>query len=237
MKIQGKIESQKSNWQFDREVVKIFDDHVRKSVPLYNEIHELVVDIAGWFLEDHTNVYDIGTSTGECVCNLSNSYPYRQVQFIGVDISSDMVTKAKERFISKNNVTIVNGDITDSDFYVTNASFITAILTLQFIPQRKRQNLLNKIYSGLNKGSGFIMVEKIIGNNARFDEMWIDLYHDLKVRNGLTENEVFAKSRTIRGIMKPNTVEENIHMLSDAGFQDVDMFFKWNNFAGFLAIK
>jgi len=37
--------------------------------------------------------------------------------------------------------------------------------------------------------------------------------------------------------MKPFTVQENMKMLNEAGFRDVDMFFKWNNFAGFVAIK
>ena len=127
--------------------------------------------------------------------------------------------------------------MTDNDFILSNASFAVSMLTLQFIQQRKRAQLTNKIYNSLNKGGCFVLVEKIIGNNARFDEMWIEIYHDLKIKNGLTENEVFAKSRSIRGILKPYTVDENIQMLHSAGFKDVDVFFKWNNFAGFLAIK
>jgi tRNA (cmo5U34)-methyltransferase len=81
------------------------------------------------------------------------------------------------------------------------------------------------------------MVEKVIGSNARFDEMWIELYHDMKHRNGVSEVDIFRKSRAIRGVLKPNTVDENIKLLNSVGFKDVDMFFKWGNFAGFIAIK
>jgi tRNA (cmo5U34)-methyltransferase len=106
-----------------------------------------------------------------------------------------------------------------------------------FIAQKHRQDVVKKIYDGLNVGSAFIMVEKVIGSNARFDEMWIELYHDMKHRNGVSEVDIFKKTRSIRGVLKPNTVDENIRLLNSVGFKDVDMFFKWGNFAGFIAIK
>ena len=65
----------------------------------------------------------------------------------------------------------------------------------------------------------------------------LDICQLMKLSNGLTEQEVFAKSRAIRGIMIPNTVQENIEMLQEVGFKDVDIFFKWCNFVGFIAIK
>lgn len=197
----------------------------------------MIVDMSHWFIEDYTNVYDIGTSTGETINNLYEKHLNKNVQYIGIDSSKEMTEKARQRLSDKNNVTIINSDVTDSNYTITNASFITSVLTVMFIPQRKRQDLLNKIYNGLNVGSAFVMIEKIVGNNARFDEMWIELYHDMKLRNGLQQDEVIAKSRSIRGVLRPNTVEENIKMLTSAGFNDIDMFFKWNNFAGFIAIK
>lgn len=228
---------EKSNWKFDNKVVPIFDEHVRKSVPMYDEIHNLITDISHWFTEENTNVYDIGTSTGEVINNLYNEHKNKNINYIGIDTSAEMITKARDRFKNISNIHIEQADITHKEYIIKNASFITSVLTLQFIPQRKRQNVINKIYNGLLKGGGFVLVEKIIGNNARFDEMWIELYHELKLKNGLTEKEVMAKTRAIRGVMKPYTVNENIHMLKEAGFKDIDMFFKWNNFSGFVAIK
>ena len=168
--------------------------------------------------------------------NLISHHLNKKINYIGIDSSADMIHKAQEN-LKDYDVTLINGDITNGDININNASFITLILTLQFIPQRKRKSLIEKIYKGLNKGGSLVIVEKVIGNNARFDEMFIELYHDFKLSNGLTEEEVFAKSRAIRGVMSPNTVQENIDMLQDVGFKDVDMFFKWCNFAGFVAIK
>lgn len=227
---------EQSNWKFDNSVVPVFDEHVKQSVPMYDEIHSLITDIAAWFLEENTIVYDIGTSTGKVISSLNQKYANKIINYIGIDSSEDMIKKTKELFENNENVKIIHQDVTD-DYIFENASLITSVLTLQFIPERKRQELVNKIYKGLNKGGGFIVVEKVVGSNSRFNEIWIDLYHELKLKNGLSEKHVFDKAKAIRGIMKPYTVDENIHMIKEAGFKDVDTFFKWNNFAGFIAVK
>jgi tRNA (cmo5U34)-methyltransferase len=224
-------------WRFDAEITPIFDEHVRNHVPLYAEIHEMVTSLSGWFLEDGTNAYDIGTSLGEVLGNLVRTYPFKRINYHGIDTSPEMVAKTSERFNVVPNVNIHNADITDTHFIIENASLVTSILTIMFIAQKHRREVVQKIYDGLNAGSAFIMVEKVIGSNARFDEMWVELYHDMKHRNGVSEADIFKKSRAIRGVLKPNTVEENIKLLNSVGFKDVDMFFKWGNFAGFIAIK
>lgn len=221
-----------SNWQFDESVVPIFDEHVKQSVPMYDEIHRLITDIAGWYVKDGVNVYDIGTSTGKVIKNLINTYNV-DVNYIGIDDSQAMIDKLQSE---KLDIDLIKGDVTDG-FEFKNAGLITSVLTLQFINENKRQSLINDIYEGLNKGSAFILVEKVIGENPRFNEIYIELYHELKLKNGLSPSHVFDKAKAIRGVMKPYTLEENKELLINAGFKDIDIFFKWNNFVGIIAVK
>ena len=236
MNIDGNVLSEKANWKFDKEIANIFDSHVRKSVPLYDNFHNIIGDLSEWFVEDNTNVYDIGTSTGIGLNNLISHHTNKKVNYIGVDNSAEMLKKARNN-LKNCNVTLINGDIANSDIKIYNASFIISILTLQFIPRRKRIQVIKKAYKGLNEGGALVIVEKVIGNNAVFNEMFIELHHDFKLSNGLSEKEVFAKSRAIRGIVCPNTMQENIDILKKVGFSDIDIFFKWCNFAGIIAIK
>ena len=39
-------------WKFDEQVAKSFDTHVRKSIPLYDEVQKMVVEISEWFVRD-----------------------------------------------------------------------------------------------------------------------------------------------------------------------------------------
>jgi len=229
-----------SNWSFNASVVPIFDEHVRKNVPQYDEMHRLITDIAGWFLEDNTNVYDIGTSTGEVVRNLIERYPSKRCSYIATDTSPEMASRCAQRFLeSKPHVPVIvkDEDVRSTSFKMEHASLVTCVLTLQFIPKRDRLTVLKKIYESLHKGGGLILVEKVIGENTRFNEMWVELYHELKLRNGMTEEEVFKKSQAIRGVLVPLTLQENVSLLKEAGFTEIDVFFKWTNFVGLIAMK
>ena len=58
------IKKRNSNWSFKGNVYKNFDSHINKSVPLYKETHDLYLKLADFFLQEKSNIVDIGCSTG-----------------------------------------------------------------------------------------------------------------------------------------------------------------------------
>tara|TARA_B100000315_G_C14352702_1_gene484722 strand:+ start:124 stop:327 length:204 start_codon:yes stop_codon:yes gene_type:complete len=44
------IKAENANWEFGGEVYKSFDQHISKSVPFYNEGHDLIAKISDYFL-------------------------------------------------------------------------------------------------------------------------------------------------------------------------------------------
>ena len=137
--------------------------------------------------------------------------------------------------VDSDNIKIISEDV--QDFKFTNASYITSILTLQFINIEDREKILKNVYQGLNKGGAFILVEKVNGEFVQSHEIMNQIYHDFKLENGLTYEEVIKKSQSIRGVLKPLTLKQNKRMLEEAGFKDIDTWFKWNNFVGIIAVK
>lgn len=222
------------DWKFNKSVATEFNEHVRQSVPLYQEIHYLINEMAQWFLEDGTNVYDLGTSTAEVIKNLV-TFRNKNVNYIGVDESKDMLDEIDNNLKENKNIEFINDDI--KNVSITNASFITSVLTLQFISEKDRYDIVQNIYNGLNKGGAFVLVEKILANNTLINNIWEGLYYDMKLFNGLDEKHIINKQRSIRGVMKPLTLNENKKMLEDVGFTKYEEFFKWGNFVGYIAIK
>ena len=81
-------------WEFNKEVAECFDSHVRQSVFMYDEFHKSIINMSRFFIEDNTNILDIGTSTGELLKKL----PYNDTcKYIGIDVEKDMVEKAREK--------------------------------------------------------------------------------------------------------------------------------------------
>ena len=59
-----KITKNLSDWTFNGDVYKNFDDHINKSVPLYSETHNLYLNLSDFFLQEKSRIVDIGCSTG-----------------------------------------------------------------------------------------------------------------------------------------------------------------------------
>ena len=64
-----------------------------------------------------------------------------------------------------------------------------------------------------------------------------DIYYDLKRANGYTEDQIQRKRLSLDGVLVPLTARWNEEMLRMVGFNEVDCFWRWMNFAGWVAIK
>jgi tRNA (cmo5U34)-methyltransferase len=129
-----------------------------------------------------------------------------------------------------------NKNIMDIEFSPP-ANFMTSLFTMQFLTLAERRTLLTRINEGLIEGGGLLIVEKVSAEHSCFEEIWTELYWDLKRRQGFTPEQILEKANSIRGVLKPLTANENIDLLSQTGYSRVEVFFKWYNWAGFLAVK
>ena len=57
------IQAENAGWTFEN-IASDFDEHVRKSVPLYEEGHDLTCKLSDFFLPANATVTELGTSTG-----------------------------------------------------------------------------------------------------------------------------------------------------------------------------
>lgn len=224
-----------SGWQFDQEVTNIFDEHVRQSVPLYRQLQDIVTNLSDFFINTDYPIYDLGCSTGETISKINSRHFNKKLKFIGIDESQSMILKAKEKTQFIDNVDFINTKIEDYIFE-KKSNLILSILTLQFCPINRRQDVLLDIYNTLNKGGALILVEKAYPENVESHDIFTQLYHDLKEENGLTPLEIREKDKSLRSRLTPLTLEENIKNLNEIGFK-TDVFFKYLNFTGIICFK
>ena len=117
------------------------------------------------------------------------------------------------------------------------ADLITSCYTVQFINPKHRQKLINKIYKSLNWGGAFILFEKIRASDARFQDIFAQIYLEFKLKNKFSTHEVINKQKSLKGVLEPFSEYGNLGLLKRAGFKDIIPIFQWFNFKGFLCIK
>jgi tRNA (cmo5U34)-methyltransferase len=121
--------------------------------------------------------------------------------------------------------------------HIENASVVVLCLTLQFIRPINRLKLLKQIFDGMNKDGVLILVEKVLAEDSTFNRKFIKYYYDFKRRNNYSELEISQKREALENVLIPYKLSEDITLLKEAGFSNVDTFFKWYNFAGIIAQK
>lgn len=175
MKAGDNIDAERANWTFGGEVPDAFVGHISKSVPLYSEGHDLVLQLSDFFCHDDSTCYEIGTSTGELLRKLAAHNRHKKgVSWVGVDIEPGMVRKAREHCADLVNVEILEEDLASFEFQ--KADLIVSYYCMQFVQPRHRQKLFSKIYESLNWGGAFVMFEKVRAPDARFQDITSQMY-------------------------------------------------------------
>lgn len=212
-----------------------FDNHINQSIRHYSDLWNDVLSMSQYFVEDYTNVVDIGCSTGKLLKAMIAQNTFAPAaSYIGVEVEPDFYDVLDEDERNIPNLHYEKIDI--RSFHFGNCSLVTSIFTLQFMPQRDRQDVIDCIYNGLQKGGAFIFAEKTVSESARIHEIRTFTYYDFK-RESFTTDDIMDKERTLRHMMKPNTRSELIDMVTNAGFEHVDSFWQNHAFTGFIAIK
>ena len=232
-----KIRTHIGDFSFGKNTPKNFDSHIGKSVPLYNMGQELIANLSSFFLVNGSIVYDLGCSTGNISKEIINYNKQIDVKVFAVDVEKKMLKKAKSKFskTEKNKIKLVNKDLVK--LKLKKSDMIISYYTLQFIKPKFRQEIFDKIYKSLNWGGAFILFEKVRGPDARFQDIFTQIYHEFKNKNGFTESQIYNKALSIRGMLEPFTSRANIDFMKRAGFKDITPILKYCSFEGFLAIK
>ncbi|MCK5883515.1 MAG: carboxy-S-adenosyl-L-methionine synthase CmoA [Bacteriovoracaceae bacterium] len=226
-------------FEFNSDVAEVFDDMLSRSIPFYDEIHRIILDLAGRLKLDNEIIYDIGCSTGTTISIVDKFLKNKKqkANFIGIDSSGPMLEKCRAKLKRKK---ITNTElICDSieNIKLQKSMFAVMNYTLQFIDTAKRPELLKKIYRSLKPGGVFVLSEKIKCTNHTVNDLLIDLYYDFKRRNGYSELEISQKREALENVLVPLTPERQIELLKKAGFKKVEVIFRWYNFACFIGIK
>ena len=112
-------------WSFDTKVSKVFDNHVRQSIPLYDEFHKQTSKIAEFYCKDNSVIYDLGCSTGNFINEISK-LKKDNLNIIGIDDSKKMIElcKLKTTKIKKNKIILKYGNMFDIKFEKSDLELI-----------------------------------------------------------------------------------------------------------------
>ncbi len=230
-----------SDFEFNSEVADVFDDMLVRSVPFYLEQQRMLKDIAKKFWIPGSCVYDLGCSTATTLLGVCDDLP-TAAKLIGYDNSLPMLEQAKRNIARKSlqdRIEVKYADLNGQlpDIVLQNASIVTMCWTLQFIRPLRRDDLIRWIYQGLKDEGILVVTEKILTNSGHMNRFFVEYYYEFKRSQGYSETEILRKREALENVLVPYRLEENLELFHRNGFEIVETFFQWFNFAGFLCVK
>ena len=224
-----------NEWSFNnKKIVSKFKQHINNSIPLYNDGHDIITQISKNILSNKSVVTDLGCSLGELIFKIYNCNSKKNIKYIGIDKSENMIKKALKLY-SNDNFYFYNKDILK--YEIDKSDLIISYYTLQFLPTNRRIYILKKIYNSLNKNGAFIYFEKTTVKNKDIDKFNLDIYYNFKKKSGYTNKQILNKKHLLKGKIMPLTSEKNIYDLKKSGFKKIGLILKYSYFEGYLCLK
>jgi tRNA (cmo5U34)-methyltransferase len=232
------------SWEFDAEVAESFDDMLERSIPQYDVMRRAVFEVGSRHQRNGTDIVDLGCSRGGAVDPFLDRFGAMNRYYL-CDVSEPMLEAARERYKgflvgpqtgTEGIMRIKNFDLR-TGYPPVHACVTLLVLTLQFTPIEHRQRILRDAFLHCMDGGCLVLVEKVLGATAEMDAMMVDLYLDRKREAGYTEDQIQRKKLSLEGVLVPVTAAWNEELLRMAGFRQVDCFWRWMNFAAWVAVK
>lgn len=224
-------------FEFNEEVVRVFSDMIRRSVPFYEEIICRQAQLAARFYEPGTRIYDLGCSNGNLGAVLTEVMKNRPFDMVAVDNSAPMLEAYKQRLEEKKErrIQLLHADI--QEVQMREASVVILNLTLQFLPPPSRDALLEKIHAALRPGGILLLTEKVIHPEEELSQLEQAFYYGFKMEQGYSQMEISRKREALENVLIPETLEDHLIRLQKSGFRKIDIWLKWFNFASLLAVR
>jgi tRNA (cmo5U34)-methyltransferase len=236
-RLYAETQNQIADFVFDERVAGVFPDMIRRSVPGYTTIVNMIATLAAQRVVPESRCYDLGCSLGAGALAIRQGVGERPCQIIAVDNSLAMLRRAREYIHGTVGAPIhlVCADV--QDVTLRQASLVVLNFTLQFVPLAQRTGLLRSIHAGMLPEGMLVLSEKIKLQSAAAQSLFVDMHHGFKRAQGYSDLEISQKRAALDRVLLPETLAVHRRRLQQVGFATVEVWFQCFNFVSLLAIK
>ena len=209
-----------------------YDSQRKYLIPCFNDFYTSCLPVVKK-LTSAKKVLDIGAGTG-----LFSQFIYQQnndLDFTLVDISSEMLALAKERFAGLSNFKFKELDFS-AEPIAEKYDLVISALAIHHLEHDQKAQLYQNIYNALQPGGIFINADQVEGRSDWFDNFYKKTWKESVVKSGLEEQAVERAFERIK-LDKFAKLETQLKMLENCGFSDVDCIYKYNNFVVISGVK
>jgi len=213
-------------------------------IPKYREAHDIIVSMLDAPGDQEIRIADLGCGFGELSRRILEMLPSAIV--FGIDKNLSILQRTREKLKSHaDRFLVYDRDLNDSAWFheIYQLDAVVSSFTLDYLPLARHKELLSEIFSLLNPQGRYVSCEFFKAADERVNRV----FHDVEVQyiqNALKKGDVtkeqidqLSKSTILRQEHYVCTVETKIEWLRTAGFDKIDIPWKFLNLAVISAVK
>jgi tRNA (cmo5U34)-methyltransferase len=225
--------SPRAHWQ-GSELVELFLENRQALLPLIDVQEELVRRLFDLHPHELTRFLDIGSGNGATSELLLGGAPKREA--VLVDFSEPMLACAESRLAGRGRWQLVLADLSRAAWRdpLPAGLFSGAVssLAIHHLPAERKRELYHEIFELLEPGAMFVNMDyTTIGGPLRglWDERMLENHVRIETTHSgsRTPEEIAQEIASDDDEDRPDTVEDQLEWLREAGFAAVEIHFKW----------
>jgi tRNA (cmo5U34)-methyltransferase len=212
-----------------------FDEIIMKLIPYYPQMLDALISSVPFPKNKKIKAIDLGCGTGTIAKLLKESFPLATIHC--VDIAENMIGAAKQKLSAYSGITFEKADLSNYSFIDSYDVILSSLALHHLLTDDDKRNFYTKVYKALNPNGVFYNADNVIGSNEAIQENNMEHWKWF-MRKTVSKEEIEQK-----WLMKykdedhPAKSMEQLAWLKDIGFKDIDVVWKYFNFAVFGGCK
>jgi tRNA (cmo5U34)-methyltransferase len=211
-----------------------YDQHRRKIIPCFDDFYGVLLSLAPFNLDEKIRVLDLGAGTGLVTALILAALPKASVTL--VDISEEMLSKAKTRFANRADIHFEVIDYARSELS-GHFELVVSAMSIHHLEDSAKRCLFKKIYNVLTAGGMFINAEIVRGATEETEKVCRTVWtRHLTQKSGLSKEQLDQIYQRMSYDITA-TLDAQLNWLREAGFAEVDCFYKFYSFSVYAGTK
>lgn len=213
---------------FEAEAEK-FDRIILKLIPYYKEMITALIEALPYKDTRRVEVLDLGCGTGTISKNIKERYNKATVTC--VDLAENMIEMAKIKLSSYKDIEYSVSDFGTYDFDKEYNIIISSLALHHIKDNAGKREFYNRIYNNLKPGGVFYNADVVLGAGKYLQEVYIKKWKEF-MKQHLPQEEIENRwMQQYRDEDRPAVLTDQIKWLDNTGFKQVDIIWKYYNFA------
>jgi tRNA (cmo5U34)-methyltransferase len=212
-----------------------FDQVIQTLIPYYDQMLEALVTALPFAPTEPIVVLDLGCGTGTVAACVLKAFPQAVVTCL--DFSARMIELAQVKLSSYANGRYVAQDFRDFAFGDQYDVVVSSLALHHLETDAEKRVFYEKVYRALKPGGCFYNADVVLGSGESLQAAYLDKWKAF-MRKRISAEEIERKwLPKYRVEDHPARLLEQLAWLAAIGFSDVDVLWKYYNFAVYGGIK